>query len=160
MARGSRRKKWNIARYVRLLITLGPAIWLASLNAPTAALVAWLLLGFFLFVFPRSCRATNKDGILCANNSYGLLGGCRVRAHKRQNAWRLIPLRWRPLSARPDVVLTRRRSTASTGSYAPPPPPAADPGLWGTTAASVATTGAIVTTLSFVVSILAWQFPQ
>jgi hypothetical protein len=158
MARGSRIGKREIAWFVRLLVTFGPAIWLVSLNAPVAAPITWALLGFFLLILPRSCRATKTDGTLCANNSNGLLGGYHVRKHKWQNAWRLIPLHWRPASARPDMVLVRRRSTAPIGS-ALPPPPRADPGLWGTPAAAVTTIVAIVTTLSFVVSILAWQFP-
>lgn len=158
MARRSRIGKREIAWSARLLVTLGPAIWLVSHNAPAVAPITWALLGFFLFILPRSCRATKTDGTLCANNSNGLLGGCQVRKHKWQNAWRLIPLHWRPASARPDMVLIRRRSAALIGS-APPPAPRANAGLWGTPAAAVATIGTIVTTLSFVVSILAWQFP-
>jgi hypothetical protein len=140
----------------RLVVTFGPSAWFMAHQAPTFVPIAWSLLGIFLLMFPRSCRATKTDGSLCGNNAYGLLGGCHFQRHKLQNAYRIVPLKWRPASVRPDVRLTRTTTISGT---TPPPVAPNNPGLWGSPAAIVTTVGSLSSAAAVVVSLLAWWFP-
>ena len=142
---------------VKVLVTLGPTAWLLEDHAPVALPISWTLLGFFLFIFPRSCRATKStDGRPCGLNAHGLLGACHFRSHKWQNAWRIVPASWRPPSARPDFFIERVRPALRSGS---PRTAQTDPGLWGTPAAVMTTLGSLGSVLSVAVSVLAWRFP-
>jgi hypothetical protein len=153
--RGLKQYAWP----VRIIIAFGPSLWLLLKQAPLWVVAPVAALGFFLFVLPRACRATTSDGRLCTNNANGILGGCHFRAHKKQNSWRLLPMSWRPPSARPDLIQVRRRREVPVGSPPPDPVPRSDPGLWGTPAAALTTIGTIVSAVSMVVSVLAWQLP-
>lgn len=135
-----RERKKKFFWFCLLLITFGRPTWLLTKDAPAVIPIAWSLLGIFLLMFPRSCRATNTDGTLCGNNAYGLLGGCHFQRHKRQNAWRIIPLRRRPVGVRADVQIVRTTMVVGTR---PPPVAPNDTGLWGTPTAVVTTVGSL-----------------
>lgn len=40
---------------------------------------------WFVFRAPNTCGAVNRDGTRCRNNAKGLLRGCHLIEHKRQN---------------------------------------------------------------------------
>jgi hypothetical protein len=148
--------KDSVAWTIRILLTFGPAVVFMYYNATFYVVLAWVLLGAFLVMWPRSCRAVKGNGELCADNSHGLLGACRFRSHKWQNAWRFLPMRWRPLSARPDLRVLRAQVPLIARSK---PTPTADPGLWGNPSAVMTTIGSASSALAVVVSVLAWWFP-
>lgn len=151
--------KKEIAWGARVLVTAIPPVWFVAHDAPDVLPISWVALGFILFIYPRWCRATKSDGSLCTNNSNGILGGCHIRKHKWENAWRIvIPVSWRPPNARPDIRLTRARSEVQVGSP-PPPRPSSDPGLWGSPTAVVATVGGLSSFAAIIVSLLAWWYP-
>lgn len=50
---------------------------------PAAGLLA--LFTWFVFRAPNVCGAINRDGNRCRNNAKGLLRGCHLIDHKRQN---------------------------------------------------------------------------
>jgi hypothetical protein len=88
MATGGKRLAKQISVAIRIVLASALPVWLAGKDAPDGVLLSTTCLGLFLFLMPRSCRATNRDGTLCSNNALGFLGGCHWRKHKWQNAWR------------------------------------------------------------------------
>jgi hypothetical protein len=155
----SRWKKFKkrVAWTIRSALAGGPPLVVWAAGAPRFVPASFALLGFFLLLIPCRCRATNTDGTLCAENANGLLGACYRRAHKFQNAWRIVPLRRRPASVRPDLVVTRVRAVSQ---YGQPPAQPPDPGLWGSASAKVTTVGSLGSAVAVLVSIGAWLFPH
>ena len=173
MSRASKDATRQIVWMVRLCLLLLPAAWLWSRGAPTAVALFWMALVFFLLIIPRSCRAIKFDGTRCGNNANGLLGGCHLVNHKWQNFWRILPLDWRPVSARPDLILVQGRRRVGGGAPAAPGPPvsttsgqasppagvAIGAGWWDTPGQILATVGTLTSVAGVLVSILAWRFP-
>jgi hypothetical protein len=147
MATSWKRLKKQTSFAIRLVLAFAPAVWLAGRDAPGTLLGSTALLGFFLFLMPRHCGAIRSNGTRCTNNALGFLGGCHFLQHKWQNAWRLVPTRLRPPSARPDLVIVRGRQVV------------VDTGLWGSPGQIVTTLGSVSSALGVVVSFLAWRFP-
>jgi hypothetical protein len=135
-----------------------PVLGARYLGAPLSVPVTFALLGSFLLLIPRSCRATNStNAALCSHNANGLLGGCHIRSHKWQNASRAAPLQWRPQTARPDFLVTRVRLPSSYGAT---PLKAPDQGLWSSASAKVTTLGAMGSATGVLVALGAWWLPR
>jgi hypothetical protein len=82
----SRKKQSFIVKnWGYLLLVLAVVFWAIRDIGPGTALIAFTLAGVWTLVAaPVWCGAENRDGTSCRNNSYGLLGGCKLRQHRWQ----------------------------------------------------------------------------
>jgi hypothetical protein len=96
-----------LGRYWGVLALLAAvACWVGVvLGKVTTAIVGLVLvlsvaaLLYFLFQAPLWCGAVTRDGLLCRNNSSGLLIGCHLREHKWQKIkMTFVPKAWRKLN--------------------------------------------------------------
>ncbi|GAA1520694.1 hypothetical protein GCM10009677_62310 [Sphaerisporangium rubeum] len=90
----TKKNKGFIAKYwgYALLLGLMAAWWLVDDKVKVAPFIiagSLLAIYYFLFRVPRPCGAQGRDGA-CRNNAYGLMAGCQLQQHKRQNFFRRL----------------------------------------------------------------------
>jgi hypothetical protein len=69
--------------YLALVVAV-PGFLLHSLGFAVILILSLAAVGYFLLQAPVWCRAVTRDGLLCRENSHGLLLGCWRRQHKWQ----------------------------------------------------------------------------
>ncbi|WP_433351481.1 hypothetical protein ACQP25_00250 [Microtetraspora malaysiensis] len=94
MAESKKKKKGFAEKYwgYVLLIGLMVAWWVVDDRgklAPFLILGSVLAIYYFLFRVPRPCGAQGREGP-CRNNAYGLMAGCQLQQHKRQNIFKQL----------------------------------------------------------------------
>jgi hypothetical protein len=96
-----------LARYwgfLALIIAVGGWVGIAAGKLAASVVIGILAVSgaavvYFLFQAPLWCGAVTRTGLLCRNNSSGLLIGCHLREHKWQKLkLTFVPRAWGKLN--------------------------------------------------------------
>jgi hypothetical protein len=95
------RRYWG---FLALIIAVGGWLGIVAGKLAASVVIGILVISvaavvYFLFQAPLWCGAVTRAGLLCRNNSSGLLTGCHLREHKWQKLkLTFVPRAWGKLN--------------------------------------------------------------